>query len=420
MSDLLRRVSSDPGPLDADAVFADLDPASARALAERFGTPVHLVSERALRARARAMVAAALRHGPQTRVAWSLKTNPLLGVLTRLREEGLWTEVVSDFEYALARRAGVPGGEIVFNGPARSDAGLARALAEGALVHADRLDELERLAALARELGRSVPIGLRVDPSGAGRFGLSPGRGELAEALRRLAQMPELSLGGLHAHGGGASRDLAAFRKQGESLAELARGIGAPLSWIDAGGGLAGANPRPSDAERRHPWPDPAAWCDALLAPLAGLAERLLVEPGRTLVEPAGALLVRVVGRRTTPNGGAACVLDAGLDAVPTAASWRHPVRALLAGAPAAAIPTALYGPLCMRKDCIAEAAPLPPLARGDLLLVEGTGAYDLARAMPFSQLRPGVLLWRGGDDATWLRRPERLEDVLAREVAPA
>jgi diaminopimelate decarboxylase len=410
--------SSDP--TDADAVFADLDPASARALAERFGTPVHLISERALRTRARALTAAALRHGQSTRIAWSLKTNPLLGVATRLREEGLWLEVVSDFEYALARRAGAPGSEIVFNGPARSDAGLARALAEGALVHADRLDELDRLAALARELGRTVAIGLRVDPSGTGRFGLSPARGELDEALRRVARAPELALGGLHAHEGGASRDLARFRKLGERLAELARATGAKLAWIDAGGGLAGANPRPADAERRHPWPDPDGWCDALLAPLAGLADRLLLEPGRTLIEPVGALLARVVGLRTTPDGGDACVLDAGLDAVPTAASWRHPVRALVEPA-GPERPTALYGPLCMRKDRIAEAAPLPPLARGDLLLVEGTGAYDLSRAMPFSQLRPGVLLWRGGDQASWLRRPERLEDVLAREaMAPA
>jgi diaminopimelate decarboxylase len=405
--------------MDADAVFAALDPASARALAERFGTPVHLIAERALRERARAVVAAALRHGPSTRIAWSLKTNPLLGVLSIFRAEGLWTEVVSDFEYAYARRAGVPGPEIVFNGPARSDAALSRALAEGALVHADRLDEVDRLAALARELGHGEPIaiGLRVDPAGAGRFGFSPGRGELAEALRRVSRAPHLKLGGLHAHEGGASRDLARFRKLGESLAELARSAGAPLCWIDAGGGLAGANPRPAEAERRHAWPEPAGWCDALLTPLAGLAERLLLEPGRTLVEPAGALLARVVGVRTTPEGGAAAVLDAGLDAVPTAASWRHPVRALSNGA-GPERPTALYGPLCMRRDRIADAAPLPPLARGDLLLVEGTGAYDLARAMPFSQLRPGVLLWRGGDQAVWLRRPERLEDVLAREVS--
>jgi diaminopimelate decarboxylase len=405
-------------PSDADAVFAGLDPAAARALAERFGTPVHLVAEPALVARARALVAAARRHDAGARIAWSLKTNPLLGVLSLLRQQGLWVEVVSDLEYALARSAGVPGAEIVFNGPARGDATLARALREGALVHVDHLDELDRIAALARELGRDVTIGLRVDPSDAGRFGLSTGRGELAEALRRIAAARRLALGGLHAHAGGASRDLAHFRKQGEALAEIARGLGAPLAWLDAGGGLAGANPRWDEPVRRHPWPDPVAWCDAVLTPLAELAPRLLLEPGRTLVEPAGALLVRVVGRRTTPDGVAACVLDAGIDAVPTARSWRHPLRALVADA-GPSRPTALYGPLCMRRDRIADAAPLPPLSRGDLLLVEGTGAYDLPRSMAFSHPRPGVLLWRGGDDAVWLRRPETLEDVLARESSP-
>jgi hypothetical protein len=72
-----------------------------------------------------------------------------------------------------------------------------------------------------------------------------------------------------------------------------------------------------------------------------------------------------------------------------------------------------------MRRDRIADAAPLPPLARGDLLLVEGCGAYDLPRSIAFSHLRPGVLLWRGADSADWLRRPETLEDVLARESFP-
>jgi len=404
---------------DADAVFAGLDPASARRLAERFGTPVHLISEAALSERGRALVAAARRHGDGARIAWSLKTNPLLGVLSLLRQQGLWVEVVSDLEYALARSAGVPGREIVLNGPSRSDATLARALREDALVHVDHLDELDRIAGLARELGREVPIGLRVDVSDAGRFGLSAGRGELAEARRRIAAAPGLRLGGLHAHAGGASRDLGHFRKQAESLAEIARGTGAALAWLDAGGGLAGANPRWDETVRRHAWPDPIAWCDALLTPLEPLAPTLLLEPGRTLIEPAGALLVRVVGRRTTPEGVASCVLDAGIDAVPTARSWRHPVRALVADA-GPERPTALYGPLCMRRDRIADAAPLPPLSRGDLVLIEGTGAYDLPKSMAFSHPRPGVLLWRGGDDAVWLRRPETLEDVLARESSPA
>ena len=53
-------------------------------------------------------------------------------------------------------------------------------------------------------------------------------------------------------------------------------------------------------------------------------------------------------------------------------------------------------------------------------MLIEGTGAYDLPKSMAFSHPRPGVLLWRGGDDAVWLRRPETLEDVLVRESSPA
>lgn len=405
---------------DPDAVFAGLAAGAASALAERFGTPIYLISEPALRARYRAIAAAARRQSAGARIAWSVKTNPLRAVLDVLRSEGAWAEVVSDFEWELVRRCGVPGPEIVFNGPARGDAALAAALREGALLHVDHLGEIERLAAIARDLGlaRPAPIGLRLDLEGGRRFGLSQARGELDLALARLARAPRLELAGLHAHFGTHVRDLARFRRAGERLAEIARGLGRTLRWLDVGGGLAGTLARADEPARRHAWPDPDAWCEAVLAPLAGLAPLLVLEPGRTLVEPAGALLARVVGERTTPEGGPAVVLDAGINALPTAQRHRHPVRALTerGGAPR---PTTLYGPLCMQKDLLAADAPLPPLARGDLVLVEGAGAYDLPRAMAFSGPPPGAVLWRGGPDAVWARRPETLDEVLAREIAP-
>lgn len=410
-----RAASADP-----DAVFAGLDADAARALAERFGTPIYLISEPALRARYRAIAAAARRQSAGARVAWSVKTNPLRAVLDVLRAEGAWAEVVSDFEWDLVRRCGVPGPEIVVNGPARGDAALRAALGAGALVHVDHLGEIERLAAIARDLGlaRPAPIGLRLDLEGGRRFGLSPARRELDTALARLARAPELELAGLHAHLGTHIRDLARFRRASERLAEIARGLGRPLRWLDVGGGLAGTLARGDEPARRHAWPDPEAWCEAVLAPLAGLAPLLVLEPGRTLIEPAGALLARVVGERTTPEGGPAVVLDAGINALPTAPRHRHPVRALAArdGAPRS---TTVYGPLCMQKDRLAADAPLPPLARGDLVLVEGAGAYDLPRATAFSGPPPGAVLWRGGGDAAWARRPETLDEVLARENPP-
>jgi hypothetical protein len=65
-----------------------------------------------------------------------------------------------------------------------------------------------------------------------------------------------------------------------------------------------------------------------------------------------------------------------------------------------------------MNKDKLAENISLPVLRRGDLVLVEGVGAYDVSRGFAFIQPRPGVLLWTGATDARWLRRPESMEHI--------
>ena len=399
----------------ADEIFAALDAETASIIAATYGTPVYLISEEALRARVCAMQSAATGY-PNTRIAWSLKTNPLKGVLEIMRSAGLWVEVVSDFEYDLVRNAGVPDNEIVFNGPARSDDALITALRGGAIVNLDHPQELERLIALGSQLGPSVPVGLRVDIDGRRRFGFSLKRGELHAAVRRLSDTAHLRFGGLHNQLGADIRDLERFRAFGKCFAGLAREFGAPLPWIDVGGSLAGTNPRREESVQRHPWISADEYCKAMLTPLVGAAQMLIIEPGRSLIEPTGALLTSVAGVRSTPkDGGRAYVIDGGVNAVPSAVNRRHAVRALVDPARPEQ-PASLYGPLCMAKDRLEEGIPLPELRRGDLVLIEGVGAYDIPRGITFIEPRPGVLLWGGGAKLNWLRRPETRDHIQALE----
>ena len=156
----------------ADQIISSLDEATAETIAAQHGTPVYLIAENALRKRIRAMRAAVAEY-PGGRIAWSFKTNPLLGILSIMRDEGLDVEVVSDFEYQAVREAGIPACDIVFNGPARSDAALVDALRGGAIVNLDHREELERLIALGDQFGKSAKIGFRVNTEGQRRFGFS-------------------------------------------------------------------------------------------------------------------------------------------------------------------------------------------------------------------------------------------------------
>ena len=94
--------------------LAPRPPAGAADLAARFGTPLYVMDGARLAAEAQAFAAA---WGPDVTVAYSMKANPLLGITARLHRAGCWAEVASGFEYRSARRAGVPGHQIVFNGP---------------------------------------------------------------------------------------------------------------------------------------------------------------------------------------------------------------------------------------------------------------------------------------------------------------
>jgi diaminopimelate decarboxylase len=235
----------------------------------------------------------------------------------------------------------------------------------------------------------SISITLKSWREGQRRFGFSLDRNELDDAVARVAEAPHLQFGGLHNHLGANIRDLDRFETLSSCLEGLARGYGAPLDWIDVGGGLAGTNARPEEPLRRHSWIHPQQYCKAVLTPLVGAARSLILEPGRS----------------------PAYILDGGINSVSSALSRKLPIRALIDGCRPLRS-ASLYGPLCMNKDKLAENISLPVLRRGDLVLVEGVGAYDVSRGFAFIQPRPGVLLWTGATDARWLRRPESMEHI--------
>ena len=213
--------------------------AELRALLGVHGSPLFVLSEAMLRCRIREMGAAFAEAGLGVDTAYSYKTNYLPALCAILHGEGAFAEVVSGVEYRLARALGCAPARIVFNGPHKGREALALALGEGALVNIDGADELDSVAALARQAVRpgSAPfrIGLRVSPgAGAGpwaRYGLRREGGDVAAALALIAGHPGLRLEMLHVHAGTDRRAPAAYAEAARMLAEASR----PLAL--AGGG---------------------------------------------------------------------------------------------------------------------------------------------------------------------------------------
>lgn len=383
------------------------------ALLRDFGSPLFIVSEAALRGGYRNFHAAFAAVDLHPRIAYSYKTNYLPAVCAILHQEGAGAEVVSGMEYALARSLGVAADSIVFNGPGKAHGELKAALRDGALVVIDGFDELEAAAEIARGMqaatGRKARIGLRIDLGLTGewsRFGFA--KHDMARALARVAQTPALSLELLHHHAGIDHRDPAPYARAAAELLRFsreARDFGHQPQAIDIGGGF------PSNLPLQ-----PFAEAVAGVFAMEDGAD-LVAEPGRVLVDPAVHLACTVMAAKEIPGGGRAVVTDAGVNVLSN--MCRRVARPLSAvGVEGAPVPTGVFGPLCMPEDRLAEAALLPPLKPGDVLMVAEAGAYTLSQATEFSQPRPAAVLV-GPAGVELIREREDWHDVIAPAILP-
>src|ERR1700730_1953304 len=123
----------------------EIDGISIDKLVKVYGSPIFVVSAKTLRDNLKTFREDFSKRYPKVEVAYSYKTNCLLGVLSIIHKDGAWADVASGFEYDLARALGVPGKSIVFNGPYKKKEELKRAAKEGALINVDHTDELNML-----------------------------------------------------------------------------------------------------------------------------------------------------------------------------------------------------------------------------------------------------------------------------------
>jgi len=398
---------------------------TASALAAEFGTPLLVLDEQTLGARARAYRAAA----PDALIAYGTKAFPNVAVLRLLADEGLGADVstLGELEFALA--AGVPAERIVVHGNNKSDAELARAAEVGAgLVVLDAPDEVERAATagIRRVLLRVTPgieadthASIRTGHAGS-KFGFTP-----ETAIAALAQARELGLeaAGLHVHLGSQLVDASAGWASIAWLAGFASVCKRETSWspavVDLGGGLA----------IRHVEDDPTPSIADFVAQILDRIQRgfdahdlappqLVLEPGRSVVGPAGVTLYRVGAVKQAADGTRWAAIDGGMSDNPRPQLYDARYTALLANR-ASDGPTATYsvaGKHCESGDVLIRRVALADPQRGDLLAVPATGAYTLAMASNYNGVpRPAAVLVSNGR-ARLIRRRETVDDLLALE----
>ncbi|NPA14673.1 MAG: diaminopimelate decarboxylase [Aquificae bacterium] len=414
-------------------VRTEIDGVPIEKLVEEYGSPLFVFSERKLRQQFRRFRQAFETRYPNVEFTWSYKTNYLKAICAILHQEGETAEVVSEFEYEKARRLGIPGNQIVFNGPYKPKEALRTAILEGARINADTFEELSDIEEIAKELGQKVKIGIRINMDTGiqpqwSRFGFNLESGQAEDAVKRIAASQWLELNGLHCHMGTFILEPKAYEIEVRKMVKFAYYIednyGYKIEYLDIGGGLPSKNRlKGIYLPPEVAVPDIEEYAErittALLESLRpGDFPKLIIEAGRAIVDEAGYLITTVYATKRLPNGLKGYILDAGVNILFTAFWYNFKVEIdrKVHGAPE---PSVLYGPLCMNIDVINDLEYLPPLPRGTRLILSPVGAYNVTQWMQFIRYRPNVVLIDTEGKVHLIREAENIEDIERRERLP-
>jgi diaminopimelate decarboxylase len=401
---------------------------------KKFGSPLFVYSEKTIAGTHRELLSAFSLRYPKVRHAWSYKTNYLSAVCRVFHRLGSWAEVVSAMEYEMARRNHVDPAKIIFNGPFKPYDGLKRALLDGAMVNIDSMDELYDVERIAGETGGKPSIGVRVNLSlgqqqSWDRFGFGLENGDAHRVVKRIAAGGKVKLSGVHAHIGTFMLEPGHYKTAAAKLASFCKSIkdefGISVKYLDIGGGFASRNRLKgvylSTADTA---PSFSAYAEAVCSELLDAFKvdelpLLILESGRAMIDEAGSLVSSVAATKRLSNGHRGIVLDAGVNLLFTSFWYDHEVVPTVdrGGQP---VDHVLYGPLCMQIDVVRESIKLPPLEKGDSVVIRPVGAYNNTQWLQFITLRPNVVMISEKGEVALIREAETVDTVQERERAPA
>lgn len=357
-------------------------------------------------------------------VCYAVKANSNLAVLNVLARLGAGFDIVSAGELERVLRAGGDAGKVVFSGVGKQEWEMKRALEAGVRCFNVESDtELDRLNAVAGELGVKAPVSLRVNPDvDAGthpyistglkenKFGI-----DIAEApsvYARAATLPNLDIQGVDCHIGSQLTSVSPFLDALDRVLALIDTLadqGISIRHLDMGGGLG------VTYDQEQP-PQPSDYVTALSDRLGDRQLELIMEPGRSIAANAGILVTRVEFLKCTEHRNFA-IIDAAMNDL---------IRPALYSAWQAIVPVAphqqgeekswdLVGPVCETGDFLGKDRKLR-LQAGDLLAVRSAGAYGFVMSSNYNSRNRPPELMVDGDQVHVVRRRETLADQLAPE----
>ncbi|MGB9130813.1 MAG: diaminopimelate decarboxylase [Thiobacillus sp.] len=393
-------------------------------LAERFGTPLYVYSRQALESAYQAY-SDAFAETPHL-ICYAVKANSSRAILNLFARLGAGFDIVSGGELARVLAAGGDPGKVVFSGVGKTADEMRAALEAGILCfNVESVSELHRLNRVAGELGKVAPVSFRVNPDvdpkthpyistglKENKFGVPIAD---APALYRLAaSLPNLAITGIDCHIGSQLTDLSPLADAADRVLALVDALaaeGITLHHIDLGGGV---------GIRYHDEtpPDLAAYGRTLAARFVGRREKLLLEPGRSLVGNAGLLLTRVEYLKPGEDKNFA-IVDAAMNDLMRPALYEayHEIVAVNER-PTPAKRYDIVGPICETGDFLGFARNLA-IEEGDLLALLSAGAYGMSMASNYNSRPRAAEVMINKNEINLIRERETLDSIMSGERLP-
>ncbi|MHB9840337.1 diaminopimelate decarboxylase [Paraburkholderia terrae] len=398
---------------------------SAVSLAEQFGTPLYVYSRAALTEAWHAYADACA--GRHATVHVAVKANSNLGVLNLFARMGAGFDIVSSGELARVLAAGGKAESTVFSGVGKSVAEMREGLAAGVkCFNVESIPELDRLNAVAGEMGKKAPVSLRVNPDvdakthpyistglKSNKFGVA--FDEARATYRAAAAMKHLEVVGIDCHIGSQITEVAPYLDAVDKLLELVEQIeadGLKIKHIDVGGGLG------ITYDDETP-PDIGDFVRTLLDRIEARGHghrEVYFEPGRSLVGNAGMLLTRVEFLKPGVEKNFA-IVDAAMNDLARPAMYEayHAIDPVVQRAGDKHVYD-VVGPVCESGDWLGRERKLA-VEPGDLLAIRSAGAYGFAMSSNYNTRARAAEVMVDGDKAYVVRKREEVKDLFAGET---
>lgn len=404
-------------------------------IAKEYKTPLYVMDENLIRENCRRFLDSMKQYYQgEGMVCYASKAFCCKKICRIMKDEGMGLDVVSGGELYTAISVDFPMSRICFHGNNKTEDELTLAISHGVgRIVVDNFSELTRLSQLAERLHKKASIMLRIKPgidahthsfirTGQidSKFGFALETGEALEAVRSALSSPNILLKGVHCHIGSQIFDLEPFEHAAEVMLGFIFQVQEELDYdireLNLGGGfgiayLSEDKPAPYEEYMRRVSEVIHSICKKKEKPVPFV----LIEPGRSIVGPAGTTLYTAGSIKEIPGVRTYVSVDGGMTDNPRYILYQAEYEAVVANRAAEekdAVVT-LAGKCCESGDLIGEHLPIQKVQEGDILAVLATGAYNYSMSSNYNRIpRPAVVMVRNGKTSLAVKR-ENMEDLL-------